>query len=57
MNDRTVPAVFALIFFIMALPCFAFAFVLPFGSVESLLFLCIAVGNVFLAVSASLASH
>jgi hypothetical protein len=53
---RSIAAIFSLFFILMALPCLAVAFVLPYGSVESLLLLCIAIGNVLLAVSASLAA-
>jgi hypothetical protein len=54
---RSIAATFALFFILMALPCFAIAAVLPFGSAESLLFLCLAIGHVFLAFSASIAAH
>jgi cytosine/uracil/thiamine/allantoin permease len=57
-ENRSIAAFFSLAFMLIALSCFAFAAVaFPFGSTESLMMLCLAVGNVFVAVSASLASH
>lgn len=55
-EDRSIAAFVSLAFMLIALPCFAFAaLAFPFGSTESLLMLCLAVGNVFMAVAASLA--
>ena len=55
--NRSIAACFTLFFGLMAMGSLGFAVVaFPFGSTESLLMLCIAIGNFFLAVSASLAS-
>ena len=55
--NRSIACCFALFFGLMAMGSLGFAVVaFPFGSTESLLMLCIAIGNFFLAVAASLAS-
>lgn len=56
--NRSIAACFALFFGLMAMGSLGFAVVaFPFGSTESLLMLGIAIGNVLLTISASLASH
>lgn len=56
-KDNTMPVCFAIYFILMALAMFAVAMVLPYGSAESLLTLCLGTVSTILAVAASLASH
>jgi len=56
-KDNTMPVCFAIYFIVMALAMFAVAMVLPYGSAESLLTLCLGTVSTILAVAASLASH
>jgi hypothetical protein len=56
-KDNTMPVCFAVYFIVMALAMFAVAMVLPYGSAESLLILCLGTVSTILAVAASLASH
>lgn len=56
-KDNTMPICFAIYFILMALAMFAVAMVLPYGSAESLLTLCLGTVSTILAVAASLASH
>jgi len=57
-DNRSIAAFFSLVFMLIAMACYGFAaLAFPFGSTESLLLLCIAIGNVLLAVAASIASH
>lgn len=56
-KDNTMPVCFAVYFIVMALAMFAVAMVLPYGSAESLLTLCLGTVSTILAVAASLASH
>jgi len=53
--DNTMPIFFSVCFILMALAMFAVAMVLPYGSAESLLTLCLGTVSTILAVSASLA--
>lgn len=56
-KDNTMAVCFAVYFILMALAMFAVAMVLPYGSAESLLTLCLGTVSTILAVSASLASR
>ena len=57
-ENRSIATFFSLAFMLIALSCFAFAAVaFPFGSTESLMMLCLAIGNLFIALAASFASH